>query len=201
VTSLKYEYAKMFIKNHYFFIFLIFITILIDKISLSVEDSDILVDKVFMTAVKKKNYKKVEEMLDNDAAINYKDSNNLVALAYALDNEDRRMFKLLVENGANTKKIILNKSSLLIFYVSMKKFMLIEDIIETGVDINFQDRLGMTALMHSIEKENINAINLLIKHNANKELTDFSGKTIFDYVSMSRNLLVKKLIKSLEYSN
>ena len=191
----------MFIKNHYFFIFLIFITILIDKISLSVEDSDILVDKVFMTAVKKKNYKKVEEMLDNDAAINYKDSNNLVALAYALDNEDRRMFKLLVENGANTKKIILNKSSLLIFYVSMKKFMLIEDIIETGVDINFQDRLGMTALMHSIEKENINAINLLIKHNANKELTDFSGKTIFDYVSMSRNLLVKKLIKSLEYSN
>ena len=191
----------MFIKNHYFFIFLIFITILIDKISLSVEDSDILVDKVFMTAVKKKNYKKVEEMLDNDAAINYKDSNNLVALAYALDNEDRRMFKLLVENGANTKKVILNKSSLLIFYVSMKKFMLIEDIIETGVDINFQDRLGMTALMHSIEKENINAINLLLKHNANKELTDFSGKTIFDYVSMSRNLLVKKLIKSLEYSN
>lgn len=191
----------MFIKNHYFFIFLIFTTILIDKISLSIEDSDILVDKVFMTAVKKKNYKKVEEMLDNDAAINYKDSDNLVALAYALDNEDRRMFKLLVENGANTKKIILNKSSLLIYYVSMKKFMLIEDIIETGVDINFQDRLGMTALMHSIEKENINAINLLIKHNANKELTDFSGKTIFDYVSMSRNLLVKKLIKSLEYSN
>ena len=191
----------MFIKNHYFFIFLIFTTILIDKISLSIEDSDILVDKVFMTAVKKKNYKKVEEMLDNDAAINYKDSNNLVALAYALDNEDRRMFKLLVENGANTKKIILNKSSLLIFYVSMKKFMLIEDIIETGVDINFQDRLGMTALMHSIEKENINAINLLIKHNANKELTDFSGKTVFDYAGMSRNLLVKKLIKSLEYSN
>lgn len=191
----------MFIKNHYFFIFLIFTIILIDKISLSVEDSDILVDKVFMTAVKKKNYEKVKEMLDNDAAINYKDSNNLVALAYALDNEDRRMFKLLVENGANTKKIILNKSSLLIFYVSMKKFMLIEDIIETGVDINFQDRLGMTALMHSIEKENINAINLLLKHNANKELTDFSGKTIFDYLGMSRNLLVKKLIKSLEYSN
>ena len=191
----------MFIKNHYFFIFLIFTIILIDKISLSVEDSDILVDKVFMTAVKKKNYEKVKEMLDNDAAINYKDSNNLVALAYALDNEDRRMFKLLVENGANTKKIILNKSSLLIFYVSMKKFMLIEDIIETGVDINFQDRLGMTALMHSIEKENINAINLLIKHNADKELTDFSGKTIFDYLGLSRNLLVKKLIKSLEYSN
>ncbi len=196
-----YEYANMFIKNHYFFIFLIFTTIFIDKISLSVEDSEILVDKVFMTAVKKKNYKKVQEMLDNDAAINYKDSNNLVALAYALDNEDRRMFKLLVENGANIKKIILNKSSLLIFYVSMKKFMLIEDIIETGIDINFQDRLGMTALMHSIEKENINAINLLIKHNADKELTDFSGKTVFDYVSMSRNLLVKKLIKSLEYSN
>ena len=42
-------------------------------------------------------------MLDNDAAINYKDSENLVALAYALDNDDRRMFELLISNGAETQ--------------------------------------------------------------------------------------------------
>ena len=165
------------------------------------DDSDILVDRVFMTAVKKKNYQKVEEMLDNDAAINYKDSENLVALAYALDNDDRRMFELLVTNGADTKQMILNRSSLLIFYVSMNRYLLIEDLIKTGIDLDFQDKLGMTALMHSIEKENVNAINILIKYKVDKEITDFSGKTIFDYSDLSRNLLIKRLIQSLDGVN
>ena len=164
------------------------------------DDSDILVDRVFMTAVKK-NYQKVEEMLDNDAAINYKDSENLVALAYALDNDDRRMFELLVTNGADTKQKILNRSSLLIFYVSMNRYLLIEDLIKTGIDLDFQDKLGMTALMHSIEKENVNAINILIKYKVDKEITDFSGKTIFDYSDLSRNLLIKRLIQSLDGVN
>ena len=191
----------MFIKNHYFFYFLFFFILFTDKKSSTLDDSDILVDRVFMTAVKKKNYQKVEEMLDNDAAINYKDSENLVALAYALDNDDRRMFELLVTNGADTKQMILNRSSLLIFYVSMNRHLLIEDLIKTGIDLDFQDKLGMTALMHSIEKENVNAINILIKYKVDKEITDFSGKTIFDYSDLSRNLLIKRLIQSLDGVN
>ena len=59
----------------------------------------------------------------------------------------------------------------------------------------------MTALMHSIEKGNVNAVNLLLRENFDKDLTDFSGKTIFDYVDSSRNLLIKKLVKSLNVSN
>ncbi len=167
------------------------------KFAFSVDDSDILIDRVFMTAVKKSNYQKVEEMLDKDAAINHKDSDKLVALAYALENDDRKMFKLLVANGANPKAQILNKSSLLIYYVIMKKYSLIEDLLESGVDPNFQDRLGMTALMHSIEKANVNAVNVLIQHDINHEITDFSGKTIVDYSNLSRNLLIKKLIQTL----
>ena len=44
----------------------------------------------------------------------------------------------------------------------------------------------MTALMHSIEKDNINAINILVKKEIDKDLTDFSGKTIFDYSNESK---------------
>ena len=154
-----------------------------------------------MTAVKKSNYQKVEEMLDKDAAVNYKDSKNLVALSYALLNDDRRMFNLLVSNGANTKVTILNKISLLIYYVNIQKYSLIEDLVKSGIDLNFQDKLGMTALMHSIEKGNVNAVNLLVRENIDKDLTDFSGKTIFDYAESSRNLLIKKMISSLDVSN
>ena len=101
-----------------------------------------------------------------------------------------------------TQKIkILKNSSILIYYVSLNKYSLIDDILESGVDINFQDAVGMTALMHSIEKENVNAVNILVKKEIDRDLTDFSGKTIFDYSNESRNLIVKKLIESVKTLN
>lgn len=187
-------------KKPYIFFFLVII-FLFNKPLAALDDSDVLIDRVFMTAVKKSNYNKVEEMLDKNAAVNYKDSENLVALSYALLNDDRKMFDLLVAGGANTKVTILNKISLLIYYVNNQKYSLIEDLVKSGVNLNFQDKLGMTALMHSIEKGNVNAVNSLIRENFDKNLTDFSGKTIFDYAGSSRNLLIKKLIENLNASN
>ena len=187
-------------KKPYIFFLLVTIIFFYKSVA-SIDDSDLLIDRVFMTAVKKSNYKKVEEMLDKDAAINYRDSKNQVALSYALFNDDRKMFNLLVASGANTKVTILNKTSLLIYYVNIQKYSLIEDLVKSGIDLNFQDKLGMTALMHSIEKGNVNAVNILVRKNIDKYLTDFSGKTIFDYADSSRNLLIKKLIKSLDVSD
>lgn len=193
----------MTLKNHYLFIFLcILLFFFTGNVNvLSVDDSDILIDRVLMTAVKKSNYKKVEEMLDKDAAINYRDSNNLVPLAYALENDDRKMFDILISKGANPDIKILNNSSLLIYYVSANKYSLILKIIESGVDIDFQDKMGMTALMHSIEKLNVNAVTILSKMKVDKEVTDFSGKTIFDYAGNSRNIVIRKIIEDLKNSN
>ena len=50
----------------------------------------------------------------------------------------------------------------------MNKYSLIQDLLKSGVDPNFQDRLGMTALMHSIEKANVNAVNILISNKLTK---------------------------------
>ena len=188
-------------KHHNYFLFLIILISIVDKKAFSVDDSDILIDRVFMTAVKKKKYQKVEEMIDKDAAINYKDSDDLVALAYALANNDKKMFKLLISKGANPKIKILKDKSILIYYISINKYSLIDSIIESGVDIDFQDRVGMTALMHAIEKENVNAVSSLIEKKFNKAITDFSGKTIFDYSNDSRSLVIKKLIQRVNTTN
>ncbi len=191
----------MIIKNHYLIFFFYIIFFLIYKNSaLSVDDSDILIDRVLMTAVKKSNYQKVEEMLDKDAAVNYRDSKNLVPLAYALENDDSKMFKLLLSKGANPKATILKKTSLLIYYISINKYSMIDEIIQSGVDINFQDKMGMTALMHSVEKLNVNAVTKLVQKESNLDITDFSGKTIFDYSKNSRNIVIKKIFEDLENS-
>ena len=126
-------------------------------------------------------------MLDKDAAINYRDSKNLVALSYALLNDDRRMFNLLVSSGANIKVTILNKTSLLIYYVSNQKHSLIVDLVKAGIDLNFQDKLGMTALMHSIEKGNVNAVNVLLRENFDQNLAKFDQILTQNLVKIDQN--------------
>ena len=150
---------------------------------LAFDDSDIFHEKVFLKAVKKSDYAKASEMIQMNVSLNSLDSDGLVPIAYALANEDSKMFDLLSEAGARTNIKILDESSLLIFYINNNRFMLIDKLIEHGSDLNKQDSNGMTAML-SRKKFDVS-------------LTDFSGKTIFDYSNLSRNISIKRIIEKL----
>ena len=125
------------------------------------------------------------------------DSDGLVPIAYALANEDSKMFDLLSEAGARTNIKILDESSLLIFYINNNRRRT-DKLIEHGSDLNKQDSNGMTAMMHAIEKSNINAVGILSRKKFDVSLTDFSGKTIFDYSNLSRNISIKRIVEKLK---
>ena len=131
------------------------------------------------------------------------DSEGLLPISYALKNDDETMYQILIKNGADINKNILDKSSNLIFYIKRERFKLLHNLIEDGVNLNFQDNTGMTALMHAIENVNLEAIKVLIQNKKYLELeiSDYSGKTVLDYAEFSRNRFVKDLIKRLKTSN
>ena len=137
------------------------------------------------------------------ATANIIDSEGLLPISYALKNDDETMYQILIKNGADINKNILDKSSNLIFYIKRERFKLLHNLIEDGVNLNFQDNTGMTALMHAIENVNLEAIKVLIQNKKYLELeiSDYSGKTVFDYAEFSRNRFVKDLIKRLKTSN
>ena len=60
----------------------------------------------------------------------------------------------------------------------------------------------MTPMMHAIENLNVDAIKLLsnskIVEDLQINISDYSGKTIFDYANDSRDSYVKELIDSLK---
>ena len=175
---------KSFLKFFSLFLFIIFLPFKL----ISLDDSDIFVDSVFLSAVKKSNYDKVMNMIEEGLSSNVKkisinalDSEKMVPLAYALKNDDLKMFKLLLKNGADPNVMILNKTSLLTYYVTNMKSRLIVEIIDSGCNINSQDKLGRTALMMAIQSTNFEAVKTLSKIKIDDELTDFSGKTILDY--------------------
>ena len=167
----------------------------------AVDDSDIFIDAVFFTAVKKSNYEKALEMIERGVSVNGKDSDGMSALAYCLKNDDQKMFDLLLSRGAKINLTILDDTSHLIFYISGKKFKLLEKILNAGSEKNFQDNLGRTPLMHAVEIRNIKAINFLLKKDVDLSITDYGGRTIFDYVSVSRDKSIKRLFQELTKVN
>ena len=182
--------------------FLVFIfTFLLFQNSLAVDDSDIFVEAVLFTAVKKSNYEKVIEMVEKGVTTNIQDGENMTPLAYALRNDDEKMFELLLKNDADVNKQILKKTSLLTFYIKSKKSKLLKRLLDADADVNFQDSIGMTPMMHAIENINIDAIKMLVridyKDELDTEISDYSGKTMFDYVENSRNNYLKKLIDDI----
>ena len=170
--------------------------------SLAFDDSDIFVESVFFTAIKKSNYEKVIEMLEKGVTTNIHDTEDMTPLAYALRNDDEKMFDLLIKNDADVNHQILKKTSLLTFYIKSKKSKLLSRLLEADADVNFQDSIGMTPMMHAIENTNIDAIKLFIsfdyKNNLDLSITDYSGKTMFDYVENSRNNYLKNLIYNMK---
>ena len=78
---------------------------------LAFDDSDIFHEKVFLKAIKKSDYTKVSEMLQMNVSINSVDSDGLVPIAYALANEDSKMFDLLIEAGARINIKVLDQAS------------------------------------------------------------------------------------------
>ena len=75
--------------------------------SKSLDDSDIFLDAVFLSAVKKSNHEKALRMIEEGISLNMNDSDSLTPLAYALKNDDEKMFDLLISKGADINKKIL----------------------------------------------------------------------------------------------
>ena len=72
-------------------------------------------------------------MIEEGISLNINDSEGLTPLAYALKNDDEKMFDILISKGADINKKILEGNSHLIFYISNKRSKLIEKIINSDV--------------------------------------------------------------------
>ena len=77
------------------------LTLLFFNNSYALDDSDIFLDAVFFSAVKKSNYDKVLRMIEEGISLNIDDSDGLTPLAYALKN-DKNNILVLSPAGART---------------------------------------------------------------------------------------------------
>ena len=189
-----------------FFFNTIFLLFFLGHFSLihSFEDSDIFLDSVFLSAVKNSNHEKVRNILEESLSnsekkieIDFLDAQKMNALSYSLKNDDFKMYEILTEYGANVNKTVLNGQTILIYYISTEKTQLLKKIIESGCNLNAQDKLGRSSIMVAIESLNDHAVKVLSEHEYDINLTDYSGNTIYEYLDKIRNVRKKILYKNL----
>ncbi len=112
--------------------------------------------------------------LQHGANIEAKDNWGRTPLMYAVANSNTEGVKLLLENGTDVS-VKDNEGRTALFYA--KSSEVIELLHNYGINLDTQDKNGMTSLMYVIQKGSKNAYCALIKAGANLALRDNEGLT------------------------
>jgi ankyrin repeat protein len=129
-------------------------------------------------------------LLDNGADIDAVSDVKRTALMYAAGGGHSYCVDYLIESGANLMLKTMNGMTALMIackngmanYIEVMNLLI--DGGEQGIsDINAQDENGMTSLMIATQRQDMEALELLLKENADLSIKDNQGKTAMDYVN------------------
>lgn len=122
----------------------------------------------FIFDIKDKKYKKVELFLSKCEDINFVLKDNNTPLFYAIDLDDLKVVKLLIEHGANIYHINSNLETALHIAVKRDTVKITSYLLEEGVKISNKDRYGNTALFYAKQNANNEIIELLNYYEKNQ---------------------------------
>ncbi len=118
--------------------------------------------------------------------LNAQDNNGNSYLMICAKYNSIKIYNYLIKNSANLLLENYDKNNALIFAASSNAYTIFEDVINT-IDINFQNAVGVNALMVSTLYEHYNLINLILEKNANTKLRDIDGNTALHYAVLNND--------------
>ncbi len=102
--------------------------------------------------------------------------------------------------GKSALSCYIRKTGGIKFFVTYEEAKIVETLLHF-CDINAQDKNGLTALMHAVNKPDKRMLKFLIRSDANPDLKSKSGKTALDYAREELNdpliIILKKAKKSI----
>jgi len=129
-----------------------------------------------------------------------KDQNTLMILSLKDDNLE--LFDELLNYGADLNLKYVEGMTLLMLALQMQKKRFIAKIFEhPSFDVDIQDDLGKTALMHAIKNRNIKVVEALLKCLANPDILDNNGDAAIFYALEIEDFEIAKLLSGLSDKN
>lgn len=135
--------------------------------------------------LKKHGFKSIDE---TDSEGNY-------PLHIAARLNDEKAVRMLVRNGARLDAInTIDGSHALIAAAIVDSHLALKALLELGVDVNAQDKEGLTALIHIAQNENLNALKILLEYNPELDKGDLDGKTPLMYAAEADSVISIKVL-------
>ena len=179
-------------------LFFIFYLLIESSFTHAIDESDVFPELVYKSALKDGNLDKISFYLELGHSSTDKDSENIIPLGYAVKNNSREMINILIKYDALINAQFLDKLTPLAYAVVLSRENLIDILVKHGGNLNSQDDVGRTPLMIAIEKNDLGCVKEILKYKFDKEINDYAGNTIFDYLLYSRNDEIKRLINLLK---
>ena len=104
--------------------------------------------------------------------------------------------KFIEENGINCVEI-KDKRNLLMYCIIQKKNDFAKKTIELGINLNHQDAIGYSALHFTVQENNLEILELLLKSKATVDIIDKNGNTPLWRAAFIQNKIDKKIIELL----
>ncbi|MEO1513567.1 MAG: ankyrin repeat domain-containing protein [Bacteroidota bacterium] len=148
-------------------------------------------------AIQNKNQERLETFIKKGNDVNrYYTNQKYTLLHYAIKHDNLRAVKLLLARGADPNRFFEDKSALM-FAIKMGKMNIIKYLLESGVDVNLQNRRKKTAIYYAAKYGGKEEARLLVEKGASIKLKDYKGRTPLDYAMANKNGPVAEYLKVL----
>ena len=153
-------------------------------------------DQILLSVVEEDNPLILADFLKDKINADYIfEDSGLPILVHAAFEESPRCFNLIINSGADPNTIFDSVPAIAITAM-LDEYEMTKILIDKGADINNQDGMLKTALMHAAEEGYENIVKLLLKHGADKSLTDINGENAFIKAKKNNHQKIVQLLKN-----
>jgi uncharacterized protein len=136
-----------------------------------------------------------ELVKSNPKVINETNKDGFSALILACYRGNNEVAKFLIVNGSDINGNSDMGTPLMAAIVKGNNEMA-TFLIDKKANVNLADANGVTSLIYSVQFQNIDIIEVLLKNKADQSHKDKQGKTAFEYAAFSGNEKIINLLKS-----
>lgn len=133
-------------------------------------------------------------LIAKDARSDIYNSDGKGALALAFEHNHKELFQLLFEKAPGSLPTEMNIFSAYFWLPSHRRIELIQNMIESGADINTQNPSGETLLMYAVKSNDEEMIDLLVCNKANLDLIDRDGNSALVLAMQKKNEKIARLL-------
>lgn len=147
-------------------------------------------------AVKANDIKGAEELLLRKHDVDVRDENRRTALFFAAIQGNEDFVELLLRFNPKVGAVDKFGSSPLYYAAAANHVGVIEMLAEKNADLDQQNRQGLTPLMVAASEGHLAAVQILVELKADITMTDFTGRTAYDWAVRNKRRVVIRYLKS-----